>query len=51
LIDIEKRAKLVDEINAPLIQGNRQTSLTDLDSKGKGLSFRQYNTNYHDTSY
>lgn len=41
LIDVEKRAKLVNEINAPLIQGNSRTSLTvnlmltDLDSKQK----------------
>ena len=41
LTDVEKRAKLVNEINAPLIQGNNLTSLTvnlmltDLDSKEK----------------
>ena len=39
LMDVEKRAKLVNEINAPLIQGNNRDSLTvnlmliDLDSK------------------
>lgn len=39
LIDVEKRTKLVNEINAPLIQGNSRTSLTvnlmltDLDNK------------------
>jgi len=38
-MDVEKRAKLVNEINAPLIQGNNRDSLTvnlmliDLDSK------------------
>ena len=41
LIDVEKRAKLLNEINAPLIQGNNRDSLTvnlmltDLDSKEK----------------
>jgi hypothetical protein len=41
LIDVEKRAKLLNEINAPLIQGNSRDSLTvnlmltDLDSKEK----------------
>ena len=41
LIDVEKRAKLVNEINAPLLQGNSRTSLlvnlmlTDLDRREK----------------
>jgi len=41
LIDVEKRAKLVNKINAPLVQGNNRDSLTvsltliDLDSKEK----------------
>jgi hypothetical protein len=41
LIDVENRANLVADINAPLIQGNSHTSLTinimliDLDSKEK----------------
>ena len=28
LIDVEKRAKLVNKINAPLVQGNNRDSLT-----------------------
>ena len=43
LMDVENRANLVAEINAPLIQGNSRTSsivnimLADLDSKEKNL--------------
>jgi hypothetical protein len=35
LIDVEKRARLVDEINSPLIQGNSNLMLIDLDGKKK----------------